>query len=147
MARNGVSQKELNERLLSTLKTWQNIEVKSIESIESLKQKISNPLVKQVFEIIQNDSAQHKRVQQFMIDSLEKEAISLTPEELGEIGTAIENHLKLERETIKLGAEAKDASSNFVHKYFLNYLLTDERKHDDLLDQLDNIRSKIYPYA
>ena len=27
----------------------------------------------------------HKKVQQFMIDSLEKEAVSLTPEELGEI--------------------------------------------------------------
>jgi rubrerythrin len=147
MSRKGTSQKDLNERLVSTLKTWQKIEDKSIESIETLKQEIQNPLVKQVFEIIQNDSTQHKRVQQFMIDSLEKQAISLTPEELGAIGTAIENHLKLERETIKLGAEAKETSSNFVHKYFLNYLLTDERKHDDLLDQLDNIRSKIYPYA
>ena len=147
MARDRVSQKELDEKLVSTMKIWQKIEDKSIESIGALKDTIKNPLLKQVFEIIQNDSIQHKRVQQFIVDCFEKQAVSLNPEELGKIWTTIEDHIKMERETIKLGAIAKESSTNFVAKYFINYLLTDERKHDEMLEQLENIKSKIYPYA
>ena len=147
MAKKRKSQKELNETLISVLKKWQKIEEKSIASITESKKKIANPLIKQIFSIIANDSKMHRKVQQFIIDSLEKKAITLTPEELGDISTIIDNHITMERETVSLGNQAKEASNNFVHKYLINYLLIDERKHDDLLDELANIKNHIYPYA
>ena len=79
--------------------------------------------------------------------TLENNMSYLTPEELAEIGTVIETHIKMERDAVQFGTAAKASSSNFVHKYFLNYLLEDERKHDEMLDQLNNIKQKIYPYA
>jgi len=147
MARKRVNQKQANAALVSTMKKWQKVEQKSIESIKKTMKELKNPLIKRVFKIIQNDSSQHYKVQQFIIDSLEKKAISLTPEELGAIWTVVEKHIEMERETIALGQEAKDVSNNFIHKYLINYLITDERKHDDLLDQLENLKNKIYPYA
>ena len=147
MARKRVSQKELAETLVATLKKWQKIEDKSISSIKGSMKQLKNPLVKQIFQIIAHDSAMHRKVQQFIIDTLEKKAITLTPEDVAEIGTILESHIELEKETVELGAVAKASSKNFIHQYLINYLLVDERKHDDLLEQLGNIKDKIYPYA
>ena len=36
-------------------------------------------------EIIRHDSEMHHRVQQVLLDSMEKQAITLTPDELGDI--------------------------------------------------------------
>lgn len=147
MAKTRQSVKESNEKLVAIMKEWQKIEDKSIKSISEISRKIKNPLVKQILSIIKKDSSMHGKVQQFIIDSLKKRAITLTPEELGAIWSAIDRHIKMERATIDLGQRAKDISTNFVHKYLINYLMTDERKHESLLEQLENIKSKIYPYA
>ena len=147
MARKRQSGKESNEKLVAIMKEWQKVEEKSIKSIGEISRKIKNPLVKQVLSIIKKDSAQHAKVQQFVIDSLTKKPVTLTPEELGAVWSAIDSHIKMERATIELGQRAKDASRDFVHKYLINYLMTDERKHEELLEQLENIKSKIYPYA
>ncbi|MFC1584339.1 hypothetical protein ACFL5V_02190 [Fibrobacterota bacterium] len=147
MARRKETQKESNKKLVAIMEQWQDIEVKSIASLRSLIKKVKNPLVKQVLKIIQRDSVMHQAVQQFIVDSLEKKAITLTPEELAAIWSGIEEHIKMERATVKLGQRAKETSANFVHRYFINYLMADERKHEEMLEQLDNIKRKMYPYA
>jgi hypothetical protein len=141
------TQRESNKKLVAIMKQWQDIEVKSISSLRTIIKKVKNPLVKQVLRIIMKDSVQHHGVQQFIVDSLEKKAISLTPEELSAVWSGIEEHIKMERASVDLAQRAKAVSSSFVHKYFVNYLLTDERKHDEMLDQLESLKSKIYPYA
>ena len=147
MARKRKSQKQAGEKLVAIMKKWQEVEDKSVASTRALNKKIKNPLVKQVLKIIQYDSTMHKKVQQFIIDSMEKKAITLTPDELAEIWSGIEEHIKMERVTIELGQRAKAASNNFVHRYLINYLLRDEHKHDELLEQLENIKRNIYPYG
>ena len=49
------------------------IERKAIDSCAEIMEKTDNPLIRQIMEIIRNDSVQHHRVQQFIIDSLTKE--------------------------------------------------------------------------
>lgn len=147
MPRKKQSAKESNEKLVAIMKEWQKVEDRSIKSIGEINRKIKNPLVKQVLAIIKKDSAMHAKIQQFIIDTLTKKAITLTPEELGAVWSGIDKHIKMERATIELGQRAKDASTNFVHKYLINYLMADERKHEELLEQLENIKGKIYPYG
>lgn len=147
MARKKESQKEKAKKLVTIMKKWQEVEDRSIDSIRTLNKKIKNPLVKQVLKIIQYDSTMHRKVQQFIIDSMEKKAITLTPDELSAVWSGIEAHIKMERATIELGQLAKANSNNFVHRYLINYLLRDEHKHDELLEQLENIKRNIYPYA
>lgn len=147
MARKRESQKEKAKKLIATMKKWQKVEERSIDSIRTLNKKVKNPLVKQVLKIIHYDSTMHKKVQQFIIDSMEKKAITLTPDELSTVWSGIEAHIKMERATIELGQIAKANSNDFVHRYLINYLLRDEHKHDELLEQLENIKRNIYPYA
>jgi hypothetical protein len=141
------TQKELNENLLKTLKRWQEVEDDSVKSTGDIIAKTNNPIVKQIMEIIRQDSAMHRKVQQLIIDSFEKEAIRLTPEELADVWEMVENHIELEKETIRLAEEARRNSKNFVVRYLLGYLMTDEKKHNDILQQMEDIKAGIYPYA
>ncbi len=140
-------QKELNEKLLAALKKWQKVEDQSVESTSEIISKTKNPVVRQVMEIIRQDSAMHKKVQQLIINSFEKEAIYLSPEELEEVWKMVEKHIELEKETIRLAEESRKNSRNFVVRYLLGYLMTDEKKHNDILQQMEDIKSGIYPYA
>ena len=140
-------QKELNEKLVATLKKWQKVEDASVQSTTEIISKTKNPVVKQIMEIIKQDSAMHKKVQQLIIDSFEKEAIQLQPEELSDVWSLVENHIELEKETVRLAEESRKNSNNFIVRYLLGYLMTDEQKHNEVLAQLEDVKRGMYPYA
>jgi hypothetical protein len=141
------SHKVLEANLIKTMKEWQGVEDESIKGSRAVQARTDNPLVRLVMEIIAHDSAMHRRVQQFIIDSAEKTAVTLRPEELEEIWSQIDKHIKEERKTIELAEQAKASSRASVQRYLLNYLLEDERKHDMLLEHLEEIKNRMYPYA
>ena len=70
-------------------------------------ERTQNPLIRLVMEIIRQDSMMHKKVQQVILDSLEKQAFTLTPEELGEIWGMLEKHVEMEKETIALAEKGR----------------------------------------
>ena len=140
-------QKELNENLVKTLKKWQKIEDESVKSTSAIIAKTKNPIVRQIMEIIKQDSAMHKKVQQVIIDSFEKKAINLDPEELSDIWGMVEDHIELEKETVRLAEESRKNSNNFIVRYLLGYLMIDEQKHNDILQQMEDIKRGMYPYA
>ena len=110
-------------------------------------ERTQNPLIRLVMEIIRQDSVMHKRVQQVILDSLEKQAFTLTPEELADIWDMIEKHAELEKETIALAEKARRNCRLFVQRHLLTYLIEDEQKHDRLMAQLEDFKRGIYPYA
>lgn len=133
--------------LKAALTRWQEIETESVKQTSAIIEKTKNPLIRLVMEIIRQDSAMHRRVQQAILDSVEKQAFSLTPEELGDIWEMVEKHIEMEKETIELADKARRNCRLFVQRHLLGYLLEDERKHDHLLEQLEDFKRKIYPYA
>ncbi len=135
------------EEMVAALRHWQRLERRAIETTAELMEKTDNPLIRQILEIIRNDSVQHHRVQQFLIDSLTKTPVQLTPEELAEVWDALEAHDAVERETIELAKRLKEECPFFVQKALLDYLIRDEEKHDHLLGQLEEFKKKLYPYG
>ncbi len=135
------------EELVALLKRWQDIEVQTVAQTTAVMEKTGNPLIRLVMEIIRQDSAMHKRVQQVILDSLEKQAISLTPEELGDVWDMIEKHAEMEKETIALAEKARKNCRLFAQRHLLTYLIEDEKKHDRLLGQLEDFKRNLYPYA
>jgi hypothetical protein len=103
--------------------------------------------VRQVMEIIRNDSVQHHRVQQFIVDTVTKTPVQLKPEELAEIWDEIEKHDEVEREVVELGKSLRDSCPSFVQRALLDYLVYDEQKHDMLLGELEKFKKNLYPYA
>jgi len=135
------------DKLVSTLRKWQGIERKSIDSCAEIIEKTDNPLIRQFMEIIRNDSVQHHRVQQFIIDSLTKEQVKLTPEELAQVWDEITAHDEIERETIELAKSLKEECQFFVQRALLEYLIVDEEKHDQILQSLEDFKRNLYPYG
>jgi hypothetical protein len=143
-----MSTKDVQSGLVSNMRKWQKIEDASVSSTGQMIEKTENPLLRLVMEIIQRDSQMHYRVQEFIADSIEHKAVSLTPDELVAIWGMIENHINLEKKTVEIAEQAiaslKGQQGMIVQEYLLNYLLEDERKHNDLLKNLEDIKKGIY---
>ena len=140
--------KELQQGLVSDMRKWQKIEDASVSSTGQIILKTENPLIRLIMEIIQHDSQMHHHVQEFIADSIEHKAVSLTSDELAKVWDLIERHIDLEKKTVEIAeqtiASLKGQQGMIVQEYLLNYLLEDERKHNDLLRHLDNIKKGIY---
>jgi rubrerythrin len=128
------------QRIIELLRKWQGLERKGIDATAQIMEETDNPLIWQVMEIIRNDSVQHHRVQRFLIDSLTRKPVTLSPEEMAQVWEQIETHNKMERETVEVAKQLAEECTDPVQKELLEYLLTDEEKHVKLLDQLEEIK-------
>ena len=142
--------KELQEQIISDMRQWQKAENASVASTGRIIEKTGNPIVRLVMEIMQRDSQMHYQVQDFIANSLGEKPVSLTPEELAQVWEMIEQHIQLEKKMIE-AAEQLLASLKgkfmVVQQYLIDYLLEDETKHNNLLDRLNGIKTKMYPYG
>jgi hypothetical protein len=91
-------------------------------------------------EIIRHDSLMHHRIQQFMIESLTEKAVTVSREDVALIWDKIEAHDKAEKKTIELAKELQKKAWDPVQSILLEYLLTDETKHDMILAKLEDVK-------
>jgi hypothetical protein len=142
--------KDLQKEIISSMKNWQKLENATVAVTGQVMEKTGNPVIRLIMEIIQRDSQMHYLVQQWIADSLESKTVSLSPDELGQIWDTIEHHIELEKKSVEM-AERTLASlkgkSMVVQSYLLNYMLEDEKKHNNLLGSLELIKKKMYPYG
>ena len=131
---------QINE-MLDLLRHWQGLERQGVETTAAIMEETDNLVIRLFMEIIRNDSVQHHRVQQFMIDLLTKSAPRLSWQELGEISEQIDKHNELEKETVRLATELREKCTDPVQKQLLTYLLTEEKKHVDMLANLDELKA------
>ena len=142
--------KELQEQILSDMRRWQEIEDGTLASVSHIMAKIENPLVRMVMAIIAQDSQTHRKVQQMIIDSMEKEALVLTPEDLEAVSDAISKHVQLEGKAINIAEEALShikGKAMPLQQSLIEYLLADEQKHAAMLDALEGVKRGMYPYG
>ena len=92
MRRKSLESVENKEKFLSDLEGWLKIESATRKRCSEVQKKTENPLIQMVAEIIRRDSKTHIQVLKLIRDSLTKQAISLTPEELGEIWDLLDGH-------------------------------------------------------
>ncbi|HET7826295.1 MAG TPA: hypothetical protein VFK90_13250 [Anaeromyxobacter sp.] len=116
----------------------------------AIMEKTRNPVIRMLMEIIQHDSSLHHQVQQFIIDSFETRAVSLTVEDLEHVWSSLEAHIEAERKTGELVAAARRALAGTrspVQQLLLSYLANDEEKHDALLEDLALLKQGMYRSA
>ncbi|UCD17736.1 MAG: hypothetical protein JSV44_02205 [Candidatus Zixiibacteriota bacterium] len=142
--------KEIQNQIIDNMRRWQDVENSSVSSAGNVIEATENPIVRLIMEIIQRDSQMHYRVQELIADSLESGTISLSPDELEKVWDMIEKHIKLEEKTVELANKALEALEGrkmVVQEYLLNYLLIDEKKHNEILKTLEMIKKGMYPYG
>ena len=137
----------IEEGVVENFKQWQKLENETYGLAEDLQKKSDNPFVKLVMEIIRRDSEKHKIMQQFVIDSLTKEAIHLTPQELIPLGEVLDKHIKAEAKSMGLANACIAGTKNFFASFVSSLLIADEVKHHEMLTMLDQIKGQVYPYG
>lgn len=128
------------EKTVELLRAWQALERDAVNTTAEIMETTDNALVRQIMEIIRNDSVQHHRVQQFIIDHLTRKAVQLQPADLAEIWAKIEAHDEVERKTIELAKELRETCVDPVTRIILDYLIVDEQKHDTIIGQLEELK-------
>lgn len=142
--------KELQQKLIENMKRWQKIEDASMASAGKIMEQTDSSLIHLIMEIIQTDSQMHHRVQDFIVGTMEREAISFTPEEVGNVWKAVSSHVAIERRMVGFVEETLSALKGkkmVVQEYLLTYLQEDEKKHDHLLSALEKVKNGMYPYG
>lgn len=139
--------KHPTDELVKVLKDWQGLEEQTIGLSDELMRKTENAFVKVTSEMIKRDSEKHKAMLQFALDTLTKESIRLTPEDLMPLADVLDRHLKAESKSMSLANSAATQNHDMFTGYIINYLLADEIKHHEMLTRLDQIKGKLYPYG
>lgn len=142
--------KQLQQEIATRMREWQKTENRAVVITGQMIEKTENPLVRLVMEIIQRDSQLHHRIQQFIIDSLEGTAVTLSPEDLGALSNLVGKHKRVEDDMLcQVDDLLKQLQGKrmLAQEYFLNFLRTDEDKHCKMLAALDTFKKGIYPYS
>ena len=129
------------EDMIKVLRQWQEVERQAMNSTAEISERTESTLIRLIMEIIRHDSHMHHRVQQFLIDSVTKEATAVTREDVVAIWESIEEHDEVEKRTIAMAEKLKKDAWNPVHKLLLEYLLRSESLHDSLLEQLGEFKA------
>jgi len=126
-----------DEQMVAVLRQWQGIERQAMNDTAAIMERTKSPLIRIIMEIIRHDSLMHHRVQQFLIDSVEKESVTVTRDDIVEVWDEIEAHDKMEKKTIEMAEDLRKQAWTPMMKLLLDYLLREESKHDGLIEQLD----------
>jgi hypothetical protein len=138
---------ERTREAVELLRSWQSLEREAIATTAEIMESTDNLLIRQIMEIIRNDSVQHHRGKQFTIDQMTREPVRMSPGDMAEVWTRLEQHDQLERRTIEMAIELKEKTTDVVAKVLLEYLILDEQKHDTLLGQLEAVKRHLSKLA
>lgn len=131
---------EKSSSFVKIMKNWQKLEDETIKFADGILKGNKNSLIRMVMEMIKNDSTKHKAMQQMLIDSVTKEAIHLSPEELSMISDSLNKHMAAEAKSLELADEALRNSELFVTRFVLSMLIADETKHHKMLGNLNDLK-------
>jgi hypothetical protein len=140
--------KEIQKQVAARMKQWQKVENGSMVSTGKVLARTDNKLIRLVMQVIQSDSLMHYEIQQWMIDSLEKEATAVAPDDLTGIWNLIQRHVEMERVMVASAEDLLGLISGkrmVLHEYLINFLLDDERKHTALLERLEGLKRGFLP--
>ncbi len=126
--------------LIKAMESWMESEEVTIEDARTMKKETDNPFVKMTMEMLIHDAEKHKIIQQMVIDSLTKESVHLTPEELAPLEKVLNRHILEESENLTKAIGAIDKTEPRIIRYLLSYLSADEAGHRELVARLNELK-------
>ena len=131
---------ESNEDFLKLIKKWVGIEEATLLMIKGYEGKISNPVVDVLIDTIKTDSEKHKKILNMVIQGLEGTLV-LSPDDMAQLSEFIKKHSKIEQDSVDIAEQALKKVSTPITKLLMTYLLEDEKKHDMIMDGLDELKA------
>ena len=124
------------DELTNFLKDQIKIENKIVESLNSSLDEIRNPAVKGVLKGISLDSVKHAEMYASAVGLLTHVQPALAQEHLDKQRELVEKHIQLEAELIEKISKRLPNIEDKKVKLLLNAILSDERRHHQLLKEV-----------
>ena len=112
------------------------IEMSIVDSVDKGLIEIKNPAVKGVLKGISLDSVKHAEMYSSAIDLLTSVPQALTEENLDKQRELVEKHIRIEAEIIAILDEELPKIKNEKVKLLMKAILSDEKRHHDLLKKV-----------
>ena len=92
--------KENSENLLDVMVDWQDTETGTILYAKDEIPKAKNPLTKTMLKVIRLEAEKNSLIQQMIVESVKKEAIHMSPEELAAFSEHINMYIEAEEKVL-----------------------------------------------
>ena len=119
--------------LLAFLKNQVKVEKEIVASLAEPLRIMKNPAVKGVLKGVSLDSIKHAELYMSALTLLTEASTALTQENLDEQRVLVEKHIEIESRLIKVLEEKIPAIDNKKVVFLLNAILSDERRHHEML--------------
>ena len=116
-----------------------NIEKEIVNSVNRSLSEIGNPAVKGVLKGISLDSMKHAEMYSAAVNLLTSVLPALTQENLDKQRELVKKHIRVEAELIEKITKKIPSIENEKVKLLLNAILTDEKRHHELLKRVQDI--------
>ena len=105
-----------------------------------------NVLVRGIADALKSDAMTHRELLGVVEDVLSS-TITLTPEELGDISSLLDDFVDTKKTSLEMAAHERTSGTHFVVSKLLDLILEDEKKYDKFRDEFNEFKVKIYPYG
>ncbi len=124
--------------ILDKIAGWQSIETENMEQTSKAIPNAKNPLIKAMLQALRLEAEKSRVLQQMIVDSIRKEAVHLSPDELQNLSGHLNRHMKAEEKALTIAKEAFKESELAIPRYLLSYLIGDVKKQNALLRHFDD---------
>ncbi len=130
---------ENRKKFEELINNWIVIEDSAISSADELISQSRNPFLKTMIEMVKMDSQKHKRILETLRLSLNSTVV-FSPDDLKIIDSFVEKHSLIEKNSVTTAEQALDMSSLPIPRMLLKQLLSDEKRHDAYIDELNELK-------
>jgi rubrerythrin len=122
--------------LLDFIKRQIDVENEIVDSLNEALKSIKNPSVRGVLKGISLDSLKHAEMYDAALKLLTTTQQALSQEHLDKQRSLVERHIRIEAELIKKISDTLPTVENEKVRLLLNAILTDEKRHHELLKEV-----------
>ena len=132
-----------SDDLLNALGKWWMIEDETIDYSKSMTAKHDNPIIKLAMAFLRLDSMKHKALLGMLEDSLTKEAMHLSYDELSELYAGLSVHLEAEETIYEQIDEMLKDDKTFEHRFISSMIGDNRDKYEKLFAHIEEVKSEL----
>jgi hypothetical protein len=124
--------------MMDVMADWQRVEADTVGFAKKEMPQAKNMLTKTMLQVMELEAEKHRLLQQMIIDSMTKEAVNLSPDELGILSGYINRYLDAEGEKLCEAEGSVSHSNPFVISFLLSFLTNDLKTQSCILKQFED---------
>jgi len=124
--------------LLDVMVDWMDTETRTILYTKDEIPKAKNPLTKTMLKVIRLEAEKNSLLQQMILESIKKEAVHLSPEELETFSGHLNRYIESEEKVLGRAEAATKWHGSSVPLSLLTFLISDLKQQNCLLRQFDD---------